>query len=124
MKTAGAAAYDVFCNEAIILKPGETKIIKLGFALEIPEGYYMEIRGRSGLSSKGYTVATGTIDADYRGEIGVIMTNTSPEKVTFDQGDRVGQMQLKEVIGFSFCEVAELTDTDRGAGGFGSTGIK
>lgn len=124
MKTQGAAAFDVYCNEAAILKPGETKIIKLGFALEVPAGYYAEIRGRSGLSSKGYLAATGTIDADYRGEVGAIITNTTADKFIIDQGDRVAQMQFKPVLDVSFNQVEELTETERGAGGFGSTGTK
>lgn len=124
LKTKGAAAYDVYANEAVIIKPGETKIIKLGFAIEVPIAYYAEIRGRSGLSSKGLLGMTGTIDSDYRGEVCAIISNLSKEPALFDQGDRVAQMQIKPVIDTNLILVDDLSDTERGAGGFGSTGIK
>lgn len=123
LKTKGAACYDCYCNEAVIIKPGETKIVKLGFAIEVPLAYYAEIRGRSGLSSNGVLVMTGTVDSDYRGEVGAIISNLGSTNFIADQGDRVAQMQIKPVIDTNLILVDELSDTKRGAGGFGSTGI-
>lgn len=123
MKTKGAACYDCYARVSETIKAHETKIIPLGFKTEVPEGYYMEIRGRSGLSSKGILCHTGTVDSDYRGEVGAIITNTGKKPVTFNAYDRISQMMIKEVIETELIEVDELSETERGAGGFGSTGV-
>lgn len=123
LKTEGAACFDCYANEAALIKPGETKLIKLGFAVEVPLAYYLEIRGRSGLSCKGILCMTGTVDSDYRGEVGAILTNLGKENFTVDQYDRIAQAQIKPVINTNFILVDELSETARGSNGFGSTGV-
>lgn len=124
IKTKGAAAYDLyFPYQTQILHKGETKVFKLGWAVEVPEGYYLEIRGRSGLSSKGILSATGTVDSDYRGEIGAILTNVSENDFFIHEDDRICQAMIKKVIETECIECEHLSDTERGSGGFGSTGI-
>lgn len=121
-KTEGAACYDCYSNEEIEIKGGQTKIIKLGFALELPSGYYAEIRGRSGLSASGILCHIGTIDEDYRGEVGAIITNLNPAAKLFNKGERICQMMIKPILETDFVETDELSETKRGLGGFGSTG--
>ena len=107
--------------------PGEKVIIPTGFSLSIPKGFEVQIRPRSGLAAnKGITVLNtpGTIDADYRGEIKVILINLSKEKFVVENGSRVAQMIVSPVIQSEIEEVQELSETQRGSGGFGSTGIK
>ena len=133
--TAGAAAMDICSAEDAVLNSGERRLFKTGFACAIPEGYELQVRPRSGLALKlGLTVVNtpGTIDSDYRGEIGIILLNTNP-KNSFDnfidtnsveiaRGDRIAQLVLAPVTQGSVEEVDELDETTRGAGGFGSTG--
>jgi dUTP pyrophosphatase len=110
-----------------ILNPVERTLIKTGLFLEIPSGYEAQVRPRSGLAlKKGLTVlnSPGTIDADYRGEVGVILVNLSPEDVTIEAGDRIAQLVFARFEQAAFKNVEMLTETDRGAGGFGSTGMK
>lgn len=117
------ACYDVYANTSVTLLPQTTVIIPTGIILEIPVGYEGIIRGRSGLASKGILVHTGTIDAGYRGEVGVIMFNTTNETFKFNAGDRVAQFCLKKVLPVQFEEVETIsTVTDRGEKGYGSTG--
>lgn len=164
-----SAAFDVYAIENIKLEPGETKLIMLGFAVALPQGYDMKLLQRSGLSGKGVVVrnAPGLIDEDYRGEMGVLLKyepeNTHKaikklyvslqrftknlvsgaafnidmaktklfEALNFEpfppyiinSGDRIGQLQVQKVVPFYFEEVEELDETDRGSGGFGSTGV-
>ena len=102
-------------------------MIKTGLFLEIPAGYECQVRPRSGLAlKKGITVlnAPGTIDADYRGEVGVILINLSNESFTVENGERIAQLVFARFEQADFEVVDELTETDRGAGGFGSTGVK
>lgn len=125
-QTEGAACADIFADAEVTIYQGETKVIPTNIALEIPEGYEVQIRARSGLSLKQGLVITngvGTIDADYRGGVGIILTNISKNVIYIRKGDRVGQATIKEVLTMSFEEVEELTNTKRGDGGFGSTGV-
>lgn len=113
--------------EPITLKPLERAIVKTGLFIELPVGYEAQVRPRSGLAAKkGITVlnAPGTIDADYRGEIGVILVNLSNEGFTIENGERVAQLVIAKHEHINWEEVEVLTDSVRGAGGFGSTGTK
>ncbi|PCJ00641.1 MAG: dUTP diphosphatase [Flavobacteriales bacterium] len=127
--TEAAAGVDLRANitEAITLKPLERTLIKTGLFIELPIGYEAQVRPRSGLAYKhGLTVLNtpGTIDADYRGEIGVILVNLSNEDFTIENGERVAQMVIAQHEQAEWNLVEELSDTKRGAGGFGSTGKK
>ncbi len=109
------------------LKPLQRAIVKTGLFIELPIGYEAQVRPRSGLAAKkGITVlnSPGTIDADYRGEIGVILVNLSNEDFTIEHGERIAQLVIAKHERAIWEEVEELTDTSRGAGGFGSTGVK
>jgi len=113
-------------SEDLILQPLERKLIPTGLILEIPQGYECQVRPRSGLAlKKGLTVlnSPGTIDADYRGEVGVILINLSNEPVTIEPSERIAQLIFSPVIQVFLNETKELTQTDRGLGGFGSTGM-
>jgi dUTP pyrophosphatase len=128
-ETIGSAGLDIraFIEESIILNPFERKLIKTGLFLEIPVGYEAQVRPRSGFALKnGVTVLNtpGTIDADYRGEVGVILINLSQEKVEIHSGDRIAQLVFAKVEQAEWAEVETLSETERGAGGFGSTGKK
>lgn len=127
--TEASAGVDLRANitEAITLKPLERVLIKTGLFIELPVGYEAQVRPRSGLAYKhGLTVLNtpGTIDADYRGEIGVILVNLSNEGFTIENGERVAQMVIAKHEQAQWDLVEELSATDRGAGGFGSTGKK
>ena len=124
-----AAGMDIRCNisEAVTLAPMERKLIPTGLYIELPAGFEAQIRPRSGLALKrGLTVLNtpGTIDADYRGEVGVILINLSGEPQTIEPGERICQMVIAQHAVATLVEVNELTDTERGAGGFGHTGKK
>lgn len=129
-KTIGASGADCFAriDEQIIIKPGERKLIPLGFAVEIPEGFEMQIRPRSGNANKyGITVLNtpGTIDSDYRGEVHANLMNTDSEKsFAINPGDRIAQAVICPVYQAIWYEVKELSDTERGTNGHGSTGVK
>ena len=125
-QTALSAGMDLYANleESIALKSLERKLIPTGLFLELPEGYEAQVRPRSGLAIKnGISVlnAPGTIDADYRGEIGVILVNLSTEDFNINKGDRIAQMVIAKYETAEWQEVAEINETERGAGGFGST---
>ncbi|MEJ2583936.1 MAG: dUTP diphosphatase [Robiginitalea sp.] len=114
-------------DDPIQLSPLERAVVGTGLYLELPEGHEAQIRPRSGLAAKkGITVlnSPGTIDADYRGEIGVILANVSNEPVTIQHGDRIAQMVISRHQQAEWIEVESLSETDRGSGGFGSTGVK
>lgn len=114
-------------SEYFTLNPGARALIPTGMYIELPEGYEAQIRPRSGLAWKyGITVLNtpGTIDADYRGEIGVILINHSKTPFKINNGDRIAQMIFVKVEKPEFVHVDELGDTDRGSGGFGHTGVK
>lgn len=114
-------------NEAVTLGPLERKLIPTGLFIELPVGYEAQVRPRSGLAlKKGLSVLNtpGTIDADYRGEIGVILINLSNEEVIIENGERICQMVIAKHEQAELIQVEVLNETDRGAGGFGSTGVK
>ena len=126
-QTSGSAAMDLHAclDEPVTLVSLERKVIPTGFALSLPDGYEAQIRARSGLSLKhGITPANGigTIDADYRGEVGVILVNLSNEPFEITPGMRVAQMVVARYEKAEWEEVAELDETERGEGGYGSTG--
>lgn len=129
-KTAGAAGADMYFAPADgqprTLQPGERGVLSAGFAMEIPAGYEVQVRPRSGLAvSRGITVvnAPGTVDSDYRGEMGVLLINHGSEPVEFKPGDRIAQMVLSEVPIADFVVTDALGETARGEGGYGSTGV-
>lgn len=114
-------------SEPVTIEPGDIELIPTGFAVALPSGYELQVRPRSGLAVKhGVTVinAPGTIDADYRGEIKVGLINHGKQSFTVDRGDRIAQLILAPVCQARLEEVDSLTETKRGAGGFGHTGIK
>jgi len=122
--TSGSAGVDIQSNESGTILPNEVKLIKTGLTVEIPEGYEVQIRPRSGLALKhGVTIlnSPGTIDSDYRGEIGIIMINHSKEIFYYKKGDRIAQMVVSKYEKVDFELVETLTDTARSSGGFGST---
>jgi dUTP pyrophosphatase len=123
--TSGAAGMDVVSAEDVTLAPGARHAVATGLALAIPEGYEVQVRPRSGLALKhGITVPNtpGTIDSDYRGELKVILINHGTEDFSIARGDRIAQLVLAPVVQAAWDEVAELDATERGEGGFGSTG--
>jgi len=127
--TEASAGVDLRANisESITLKPLERTLVKTGLFIELPIGYEAQVRPRSGLAYKnGVTVLNtpGTIDADYRGEIGVILVNLSNEEFTIENGERVAQLVIAKHEQAEWKLVEELSDNERGAGGFGSTGKK
>ena len=124
-ETIGSAGCDVRSNHDATINPGQKLLVKTGLYVEIPIGYEIQVRPRSGLAySKGITVinSPGTIDADYRGEIGVILINHGHEQVFLEEGERIGQLVLNKVEQIEWEPVLALADTTRGTGGFGSTG--
>jgi dUTP pyrophosphatase len=123
--TAHAAGLDVVAAEDVTLAPGARHAVATGFAIAIPEGYEVQVRPRSGLALKhGITCLNtpGTIDADYRGEVKVILANLGGEPFDVKRGERIAQLVPAAVQRAAFAEVAELDETVRGTGGFGSTG--
>jgi dUTP pyrophosphatase len=128
-ETIASAGMDLRANlsESITLKPLGRAIVKTGLFIELPIGYEAQVRPRSGLAAKnGITVlnAPGTVDADYRGEIGVILVNLSNEDFVIQNGERIAQLIIAKHERAEWIEVQELTETSRGEGGFGSTGVK
>lgn len=126
-ETEASAGMDLRANitEDVTLKPLDRAIIKTGLFIELPQGYEAQVRPRSGLAAKkGVTVlnSPGTIDADYRGEIGVILVNLSNDDFTIENGERVAQLVIAKHEHIAWEEVEVLEETTRGAGGFGSTG--
>jgi dUTP pyrophosphatase len=126
-ETKGSAGLDLRANlaQSILLKPMERSLVKTGLFIELPEKYEAQVRSRSGLALKsGICVlnAPGTIDADYRGEIGVILINLSAENVEIHHGDRIAQLVFSKVKQAKWETVEVLSETQRGEGGFGSTG--
>ena len=120
-----AAGLDVVAAEDVTLAPGERHAVATGFAVAIPHGYEVQVRPRSGLALKhGITCLNtpGTIDSDYRGEVKVILANLGSEPFEVRRGERIAQLVPAPVLHANFAEVAELSETSRGAGGFGSTG--
>lgn len=125
-KTQGSSGADCYARITgrLVLEPGETYTFPLGFAVEIPEGYEMQIRPRSGLASKNkINVILGTIDSDYRGEVGAIFWNCGDEAFEVRDGDRIAQAVICPVIRAEWCLTEDLSETERGEGGFGHTGV-
>lgn len=125
-ETSGAAGFDLASTEYHNIGPGQTILVSTGLFMEIPEGYELQIRPRSGVSAKTdlrIANAPGTIDSDYRGEIKIIVTNhSSTSYFMIEKDDRIAQGVLAPVYQARFVEVTELSETERGEGGFGSTG--
>ena len=123
--TEGAAGMDVVAAEHLTLEPGQRHAVATGFAIAIPQGYEVQVRPRSGLALKhGITCLNtpGTIDEDYRGEVKVILANLGTEPFDVRRGERIAQLVPAPVLKVKFREVEALSETSRGAGGFGSTG--
>jgi dUTP pyrophosphatase len=128
-ETIASAGMDLRANisESISIKPLERALVKTGLFIELPIGYEAQVRPRSGLAfKKGITVlnSPGTVDADYRGEIGVILVNLSQETFVIENGERIAQLIIAKHERADWIEVQELSETSRGEGGFGSTGVK
>ena len=128
-ETEGSSGLDLAANidKQIKISPGKSQIIPTGLAVAIPKNFEIQIRPRSGLAAKNQISVLntpGTIDADYRGELKVILINLSDKVFVVEKGLRIAQMVLSPVIKAKFKEVTELENTERGSGGFGSTGIK
>lgn len=127
--TIASAGMDLRANidESISLNPLERTIVKTGIFMELPVGFEAQVRPRSGLAfKKGITVlnSPGTVDADYRGEVGVILVNLSAEEFVIEDGERIAQMVIVKHEQADWVEVETLDETERGVGGFGSTGVK
>jgi dUTP pyrophosphatase len=123
--TPGAAGLDLCADQAVELGPGERHLVPTGLALEIPPGYEGQVRPRSGLAARhgvGMVNAPGTVDADYRGEVGVLLVNWGSSPVAIARGDRIAQLVIAPVVQAKLELVVQLGKTDRGGGGFGSTG--
>lgn len=120
----GASGLDLSAIDLIIINPGERTLLRTGISIELPQGYGALVMGRSGNTIKrGLFVALGLIDSDYRGEIGVMAFNATDKKMIIQQGDRIGQLVIIPTPQILLKETSELSDTERGNGGFGSTGI-
>ena len=127
-ETAGSAGADIRAavDAPLRLEPGQRALVPAGFAIALPAGYEAQVRPRSGLAVKnGITVlnAPGTIDSDYRGEVRVPLINLGDEAFTVERGMRIAQLVIAPVVQAGFNEVGDLDETERGAGGFGSTGV-
>jgi len=122
----GDACMDLYAVESVFFKPGDIRFIRSGLAFGIPDGYYIEVRPRSGLSKNSQLIilnSPATIDFGYRGEVVVFMKSLNSDRsVVIKEGDRFAQILLKKKIEFEFEEVDELSETERGSGGFGSSG--
>ncbi len=123
-KTDGSAGFDLVACESVEIPPHTAGLVPLGWAMEIPKGFYVEIRPRSGVSLKTeFLVINGTVDSDYRGEVNAIVRNTSNSEATVRKGAPIAQGILSPVLKTSFKECGELGETVRGSNGFGSTGM-
>jgi len=127
-ETADSAGMDLRAavTEAVTIEPGKRALVPTGLKMALPRGYEAQIRPRSGLAlKKGITLPNtpGTIDADYRGELGIILMNLGEEPFVIERGDRIAQMVVAPVTVATWIEVADLDETERGEGGFGSTGV-
>ena len=116
------ACLDMYADKNWVILPRQTVIVPTGIAVEVPHGYEGIVRGRSGLASKGISVHVGTVDETYRGEVGVIVTNHSYQDFTINKGDRIAQFTVKPVLEVELEEVEELSSTERGTKGYGSSG--
>ena len=119
----GDACMDMYSVEDTTIESNSTEVVSTGIALEIPTGFEGIVRGRSGLASKGIHVHIGTIESSYRGDIGIIITNTTNKSFSINRGDRIAQFTVKPVNNILMEESEVLSETERGANGFGSSGI-
>lgn len=127
-ETGGSAGMDLRAavKEKVMLRPGEIKLIPTGLAISVPPGFEAQVRPRSGLALRhglGIANSPGTIDSDYRGEIGLIMINWGPDPVVIKRGDRIAQMVITRVYRAEVVHVRDLDSTERGEGGFGHSGL-
>lgn len=125
--TDGSAGMDLFACGNYEMFPGDVRLVKTGIAIEIPKGFELQIRSRSGLALKNHVFvlnSPGTIDSDYRGEIGIVMCNMGPYSYRINEGDRVAQGVLAKYDKAEFSIIESLEQTERASGGFGSTGIE
>jgi len=123
--TAGSAGIDLLADEAVTLAPGERRLVPTGIALQIPPGFEGQVRPRSGLALRhgiGMVNAPGTIDSDYRGELGVLLVNHGQGRVELGRGERIAQLVIAPVIRAELVLAEALSPSERGEGGFGSTG--
>jgi dUTP pyrophosphatase len=123
--TKGSAGWDLYCNDHIILRPNEVSFVRLGFCLQIPEDYYVSIVSRSSMAKRGVIIpnSPGIIDSDYTGEIMVMLININPDfSIELSPGERIAQMLLNKQETIDFEVTDTLKSTERGSGGFGSTG--
>lgn len=120
----GDAGMDVYAVESLTLEPDERGVVKTGLSFEFPHGYVVLVWDKSGISTKtGVTTLAGVVDADYRGEVGIAVINLGQESYTFEKGKKVAQILIQKVEQPEIEEVEDLSETSRGDGGFGSTGI-
>ena len=125
-ETEGSAGMDVRAAESLVVAPGKRELVATGLAFAIPQGYEIQVRPRSGLALKkgiGVPNSPGTIDSDYRGELKIILINHGEDDFIIERGDRIAQIVVAPVQRGIMVEVGDLDETDRGSGGFGSTGI-
>lgn len=123
--SALSAGYDIAAGEASVVPARGKAIVKTGLKMAIPEGYYGRVAPRSGLAVKKFIdTGAGVIDADYRGELGVVLFNFSDQDFSVEPGDRIAQLLIEKISMGNVIEVSSLDETERGAGGFGSTGVK
>ena len=123
-KTTEAAGFDIYSTESTLLKANSTTKVPTGIALEIPHGFYLRIEDRSGMAVKGIHKIGGIVDSDYRGEVFVVLHNTTNQDYQIEKHDRIAQGVVTPVSQANFNEASQLSKTERGEGGFGSTGKK
>ena len=117
-----AAGLDIYSIEEVAIEPKQRVVVRTGLAVAIPEGYYGRVAPRSGLATQGIDVLAGVIDADYRGEIGCLLYNTGDETIHLPAQSKICQLIIEKIITPTAVWADEISDTDRGSGGFGSTG--
>lgn len=122
-KREGDAGLDLYCIEDVEILPNEIKLVSTGIAIEIPKGYFGLIKDRSGLASKGLHVLAGVVDENYRGEVKVVMINFGKEKIKLEKFSRIAQLIIIPYAKVEVEEVEELSETERGEKGFGSSGL-
>ena len=119
----GDAGLDIRTTENYILKPGERKLFSTGLSIELPEGYVALIWDKSGIANKGIKTMGGVIEFTYRGEYKIILLNTSDQDYQINKGDKIAQLLIQPIMTADIIETIELSETQRGDGGFGSTGV-
>lgn len=122
--TEGSAGFDIYSIEDTIIQPKETKMIPTGLSFEIPQGHHLQVWDRSGKAKQSIHAFAGILDSDYRGELKILLHNASQEEHKIEKGDRMAQALILPVLQAEFTQVQQLSETERGAGGFHSTGKK